>query len=164
MTHWTENPNRAHGTGLSGYLGTDRAPAPRAVRFTAVGDSVEGVIAALTMVPDYDPRTRQPKRDREGRIVEVLRIDLDTASGPAALYVGGSVRAGSGSVRDAVASALRAAGVAEPVVGGRLRVEHVGTRPSEQAGFADAKTYHATYSPPADRAAWDRAATEASPF
>jgi hypothetical protein len=101
----------------------------------------------VQFVPDFVFGSTEQKRGRDGAALYLLRVDIETGEGVRALYVGGSGRHGSESVRDAVGAALRGAGATEIEPGGRLRVEYLGTAPNS-TGTGIRKRYAAKYAPP----------------
>jgi hypothetical protein len=80
------------------------------VKFAHEGDSAMGTVVAVQFVPDFVFGSTEQKRGRDGAALYLLRVDIETGEGVRALYVGGSGRHGSESVRDAVGAALRGAG------------------------------------------------------
>lgn len=122
-----------------------------------VGTTVTGTIAVTpTVQVQTDIATGKPLAWENGDPKEQLVVTIQTAlradeddDGKRNLYVKGSKKAGSKSMHDAVASAVRASGAKGLAVGGTLTVQFVGTEPSQTRGFNDRKLYAATYEPPA---------------
>ncbi len=131
----------------------------KSVKFDNVGDSITGEITAAEVKQQTDIATGAPlswdNGDPRMQLVVTLKTSLredDDDDGSRNIYVKGSKKAGSKSLHDAVAQAVRAAGAKGLDVGGTLTVTLVGTEPSATRGFNDRKLYGATYVLP-DRAA-----------
>lgn len=133
----------------------------KSAAFDIVGDSVTGTITS-------DPEVRQQTDIQNGTPLtwdngdpkHQLIVALQTAEradndddGIRNLYVKGSKKAGTRSLHDAVATAVRAAGVDGLAKGGTLTVTFVGEEPSQTRGFNPRKLYEAKYVPPAPGAA-----------
>lgn len=121
-----------------------------------VGTVITGTIAvAPTVQVQTDIATGKPLEWENGDAKEQLVVTLQTAlraddddDGKRNVYVKGSKKAGSRSMHDAVASAVRASGAKGLAVGGTLTVQFTGTEPSQTRGFNDRKLYAAKYEPP----------------
>lgn len=129
--------------------------------FEAVGDTVTGTIVSAEIMQQTDILDNKPLTWDDGSPKLQLVVRLKTAQrdpdnpdddGTRAVYVKGSKKAGTRSLHDAVASAVRAAGAKSLETGGTLAVTFAGTEPSATKGFNPRKLYTATYAPP-DRAA-----------
>lgn len=88
------------------------APSGNTFKFEAIGDTVEGVVS---YVGDWDEQTNK----FNGNVEQVARIGIDTGNGEIA-YVW--PRKGS-PMAQAVAEALREAGVDELVAGATLKIQ-----------------------------------------
>lgn len=133
----------------------------KSANFENVGDSITGTIAT-------EPEVRQQTDIQSGRpltwdngdpkyqLVVALqtseRLDSDD-DGIRNVYIKGSKKAGSQSLHDAVAQAVRASGADGLAKGGTLTVTFVGEEPSQTRGFNPRKLYEAKYVPPAPGAA-----------
>lgn len=148
------NPNAAADAFLLGGGG-------KSATFESIGDTVTGTIVGTpTVQQQTDLATGKPKVWDNGDPIQQLVVRLQTSErvdgdddGVRALYVKGSKKAGSRSLHDAVASAVRAAGARGLEEGGTLTVTHDGTEPAATRGFSDRKLYTATYAKPDGAAA-----------
>lgn len=127
--------------------------------FENVGDSITGTVDSTEVRQQTDMVTGEPETWPSGDPKMQLLVKLQTADredgdddGIRTLYVKGSKKAGSRSLHDAVASAVRSSGAKGLEEGGTLTVTHDGTEPSSTRGFSDRKLYSATYVAP-DKAA-----------
>ena len=121
-------------------------------RFDVVGDTVTGTITNQEVRQQTDIATGEPLVWANGDPRMQLLVTLQTAlrdddddDGLRTLYVKGSKKAGSRSLHDAVASAVRAASSKGLEDGGTLTVKYVGDEPSQTRGFNPRKLYEATY-------------------
>lgn len=123
--------------------------------FDTIGDRITGTITnqevrQRTDIQTGDPMT-WPNGDPQMQLIITLQTDLredDDDDGLRNLYVKGSKKAGSKSLHDAVASAVRASGAKGLDDGGTLTVTYVGDEPSQTRGFNPRKLYEATYTAP----------------
>lgn len=127
----------------------------KSASFETIGDSVTGTILSAEVKDQTDIGTGKPLTWDNGEVKKQLVVKLQTTlaedgddDGVRAIYVKGSKKAGSRSLHDAVAGAVRAAGAKSLEVGGTLTVTHDGTEPSQTRGFSDRKLYSATYAAP----------------
>jgi hypothetical protein len=123
----------------------------KTAKFPNVGDEIEGEI---TFISDPEPQTKmgtdeivvdkrtgQPKLQvRVGLATSQRDADDEDDDGSRTVYV-------KGWMRGAIGDALRKAGAKSLAVGGRLKVIHTGTKPSE-IGLNPTKLYEAVYVPP----------------
>lgn len=130
-------------------------------RFDNVGDSITGTVESTEVKQQTDIGSGAPLTWDDGspRMQLVVRLktaqrdpEVEDDDGVRALYVKGSKKAGSRSLHDAVASAVRAAGAKGLEVGGTLSVTFTGEEASATRGFNPRKLYAATYAVP-DKAA-----------
>ena len=130
-------------------------------KFENVGDTVSGTITATEVKQQTDLKDNTPKTWDNGDPVMQLVVTLQTDQrdpendddeGIRNVYVKGSKKAGSRSLHDAVATAVRQSGAKGLEVGGTLSVTYTGEEPSSTRGFNPRKLYSATYSAP-DKAA-----------
>lgn len=121
-----------------------------------IGTTITGTIAfppsvqQQTDIQSGDPLTWN-NGDPKEQLVVTLQTDQrddEDDDGQRKLYVKGSKKAGTKSLHDAVASAVKAAGAKGLAVGGTLTVQLVGTEPSATRGFSDRKLYAAKYVAP----------------
>jgi|SRR5690625_3474034 len=136
--------------------------AGKSAKFEAIGDSISGTITASPEVRQQtDLATGKPKTWDDGHPIYQLVVSLQTTQrdpddpdddGVRNLYVKGSKKAGSKSLHDAVAQAVRSSGARGLEIGGTLTVKFVGERAPETRGFNPAKQYEATYTPPSNAA------------
>jgi len=127
-------------------------------KFEGIGDSVTGKISdqpemrAQTHMQTGKPLTWDDGSPKMQLVITLQTDEQDPSDadddGKRRIYVKGSKKAGSKSMHDAVAGAIRTAGAARLQVGGTLAVAYVGNRKSEVIGFNDAKQYEAKYTPP----------------
>lgn len=129
----------------------------KSASFEAIGDTVTGTIVSAEVKDQTDIATGKVQTWDNGEPKKQLVVRLQTAQrdaddpeddGVRAIYVKGSKKAGSRSLHDAVAGAVRAAGAKSLEVGGTLTVQHTGTEPSATRGFSDRKLYAASYQAP----------------
>lgn len=127
----------------------------KSASFDNIGDSITGTILSAEVKDQTDIGTGKPLTWDNGEVKKQLVVKLQTSladdgddDGVRAIYVKGSKKAGSRSLHDAVASAVRQAGAKSLEVGGTLTVTHDGTEPSATRGFSDRKLYSATYAAP----------------
>jgi hypothetical protein len=130
----------------------------KTAKFPNVGDEIEGEI---TFISDPEPQTKMGSDEivvdkRTGQPKLQVRIGLATNQrdpededddGARTVYV-------KGWLRGAIGDALRKAGAKSLAVGGRLKVVHTGTKPSE-IGLNPTKLYEASYTPPSAAATND---------
>jgi hypothetical protein len=130
-------------------------------KFDHIGDSVTGVIISTDVQQQTDITTGAPLTWDNGDPRQQLVVRLQTNQrdpenrdddGVRAVYVKGSKKAGTRSMHDAVATAVRAAGGKGLEEGGTLTVKFVGEEPPSQRGLSPRKLWEATYVQP-DRAA-----------
>ena len=128
-------------------------------KFETLGDTITGVIEHLEVNQQTDIKDGSPKTWDNGDPIMQLVVTLQTSlrededdDGKRKVYVKGSKKAGSRSLHDAVATAVRASGAKGLEVGGTLTVTHDGVEPSKTRGFNDRKLYSASYAAP-DKAA-----------
>jgi len=132
--------------------------------FENIGDRVEGTIVSLEVTQQtdfesgdllfWDDEKRQPRQ----QLVVSLQTDqrdpeLEDDDGVRKVYVKGSKKAGSRSLHDATAAAVRAAGAKGLKEGGYIVYVHDGTEPAAKRGMSDRKLYSAAYRPPSAEAA-----------
>lgn len=95
--------------------------------------------------------------DPRMQLVVTVQVDglpiTDEDDGRRRVYVKGSKSAGSKSLHDAVATAVRAVGARGLEIGGRLTVQYIGDEPSKTRGFNDRKLWAASYQAPPATAA-----------
>lgn len=128
-------------------------------KFETIGDTVTGTVTSQevrqqTDIMTGDPLT-WPNGDPRMQLVVTLQTTLsddEDDDGIRNLYVKGSKKAGSKSLHDAVASAVRNARAKSLEEGGTLTVKYVGDEPSQTRGFSPRKLYEGTYASP-DKAA-----------
>ena len=127
----------------------------KSASFDNIGDRITGTIISAEVKDQTDIGTGKPLTWDNGEVKKQLVVKLQTSltddgddDGVRAIYVKGSKKAGSRSLHDAVASAVRQAGAKSLEVGGTLTVTHDGTEPSATRGFSDRKLYSATYAAP----------------
>ena len=134
----------------------------QSARFETIGDTVTGQIISAEVKQQTEIGTGAPltwdNGDPRMQLVVRLQTTLCDPSDPdddgvRAIYVKGSKKAGSRSMHDAVAQAVRAAGAKGLDVGGTLSVQYVATEPSSTRGFNDRKLFAASYTPPSPTAA-----------
>lgn len=128
-------------------------------KFETIGDSITGIITGQEVRQQTDIATGDPlvwaNGDPRMQLIVTLQTTLrddDDDDGLRNLYVKGSKKAGSKSLHDAVASAVRQAGAKGLEDGATLTVTYVGDEPSQTRGFNPRKLYTATYKAP-DKAA-----------
>ena len=128
-------------------------------KFETLGDTITGVIESTEVNQQTDIKDGSPKTWDNGDPIMQLVVTLQTSlrededdDGKRKVYVKGSKKAGSRSLHDAVATAVRNSGARGLEVGGTLTVTHDGVEPSKTRGFNDRKLYSATYAAP-DKAA-----------
>lgn len=128
-------------------------------KFDNVGDTITGTILSAEVRDQTDIGTGKVLTWDNGDVRKQLVVTLQTSlrddaddDGHRNVYVKGSKKAGSRSLHDAVASAVRAAGAGSLEVGGTLTVTFTGTEASATRGFNDRKLYSASYVAP-DKAA-----------
>lgn len=140
-------------------------------KFEAAGDQITGTIESTEVRQQTDLATGNPltwdNGDPRMQLVVTLKTSLkddEDDDGVRKVYVKGSTKAGSKSLHDAVAAAVRNAGAKGLEEGGALTVTFVGTEPSKTRGFNDRKLYEASYVSP-DKAAQtgDYLGTNAAP-
>ena len=131
----------------------------KSASFENPGDNITGTIVSAEVRDQTDIGTGAILKWDNGDVRTQLVVTLETNlrddeddDGHRSLYVKGSKKAGSRSLHDAVASAVRGAGVKSLEIGGTLTVTHDGVEPSKTRGFNDRKLYSASYVAP-DRAA-----------
>ena len=124
-------------------------------KFENVGDTVTGTILSAEVKDQTDLATGAILKWDNGDTRKQLVVRLQTTQrddedddGVRALYVKGSKKAGSHSLHDAVASAVRLAGAKSLEVGGTLTVTYTGEEPSATRGFNPRKLYSASYVAP----------------
>lgn len=129
----------------------------KSASFEAIGDTITGTILSAEVTQQTDIADSKPLFWDDGSPRQQLVVRLQTTQripddpdddGVRAVYVKGSKKAGTRSLHDAVASAVRAAGAKGLVIGGTLTVTFDGTEPSQTRGFSDRKLYTAAYQPP----------------
>jgi hypothetical protein len=128
-------------------------------KFENLGDSVTGTIVSTQVQQQTDIATGVPltwdNGDARQQLVVRLQTDQrdgDDDDGIRAVYVKGSKKAGTQSMHDAVATAVRAAGGKGLEEGGTLTVTFVGEEPPVTRGMSARKLWSASYVQP-DRAA-----------
>lgn len=128
-----------------------------------IGTTVAGIITERPEVKQQtDIGTGKPDTwdngDPKLQLVVTIQADgvpvTDDDDGRRRFYVAGSKKAGSQSMHDAVASAVRAAKARGLDVGGHLAIRFVGTEPSSTRGFSDRKLWAAQYKAPDASAAF----------
>jgi hypothetical protein len=130
-------------------------------KFDQIGDTVTGVIISTDVQQQTDITTGAPLTWDNGDPRQQLVVRLQTSQrdpdnpdddGIRVVYVKGSKKAGTCSMHDAVATAVRAAGGKGLEEGGTLTVTFVGEEPPSQRGLSPRKLWGAVYVQP-DRAA-----------
>lgn len=128
-------------------------------KFDAVGDTITGIITATDVTAQTDIGTGKILTWDDGstrmQLVVTLQTDLrddEDDDGLRKLYVKGSKKAGSQSLHDAVATAVRSVGARSLEIGGKLTVSYIGDEPAKTRGFNDRKLYSGSYQAP-DKAA-----------
>lgn len=131
----------------------------KSASFDNIGDTITGTIVSAEVRDQTDIATGKVLTWDDGSVRKQLVVTLQTSlredgddDGQRNVYVKGSKKAGSRSLHDAVASAVRASGARSLEVGGTLTVTHDGVEPSQTRGFSDRKLYSASYAAP-DKAA-----------
>jgi hypothetical protein len=133
----------------------------KSAAFDTIGDSISGTITAepevrqQTDIQSGKPATwdnGDPKYQLVITLQTTLRAD-DEDDGIRGVYIKGSKRAGTRSLHDAVATAVRNSGADGLAKGGVLTIRFVGEEPSQTRGFNPRKLYEANYVPPASGAA-----------
>ena len=133
----------------------------KSASFDNIGDSVTGTITAEPEVRQQtNLQTGKPETWDNGDPKHQLVVTLQTAEradsdddGIRNIYIKGSKKAGTKSLHDAVATAVRASGADGLAKGGTLTVTFIGEEPSQTRGFNPRKLYEAKYVPPAPGAA-----------
>lgn len=127
----------------------------KSASFETIGDSITGTIVSTQVTDQTDIATGRPLTWDDGSPRKQLVVKLQTSQrddsdddGIRSVYVKGTKKAGSRSLHDAVASAVRKAGAKSLEAGGTLTVTHDGTEPAQTRGFSDRKLYSATYAAP----------------
>jgi hypothetical protein len=130
-------------------------------KFEQIGDSVTGVIISTAVQQQTDIATGVPLTWDNGDPRQQLVVTIATSlrdpdnsddDGVRNLYVKGSKKAGTQSMHDAVATAVRQAGGKGLEEGGTLTVTFVGEEPPVTRGMSARKLWSASYQQP-DRAA-----------
>jgi hypothetical protein len=130
-------------------------------KFEQIGDSITGVIISTAVQQQTDIATGVPLTWDNGDPRQQLVVTISTSlrdpdnpddDGVRNLYVKGSKKAGTQSMHDAVATAVRQAGGKGLEEGGTLTVTFVGEEPPVTRGMSARKLWSATYVQP-DRAA-----------
>lgn len=126
----------------------------KSASFENIGDSITGTVVS-TEVRQQTDLSGNPRTWDDGNPIMQLVVKLQTShredqddDGIRAVYVKGSKKAGSRSLHDAVATAVRSSGAKSLEEGGTLTVTHDGTEPSSTRGFNDRKLYTASYVAP----------------
>lgn len=126
----------------------------KSASFENIGDSITGTVVS-TEVRQQTDLSGNPRTWDDGNPIMQLVVKLQTThredqddDGVRAVYVKGSKKAGSRSLHDAVATAVRSSGAKSLEEGGTLTVTHDGTEPSSTRGFNDRKLYTASYVAP----------------
>ncbi len=139
-------------------------------RFETVGDTVTGTVLSAEVKDQTDLATGAVLKWDNGDVRKQLVVRLQTTQhddedddGVRAVYVKGSKKAGSRSLHDAVASAVRLAGAKSLEVGGTLTVTYTGEEPSATRGFNPRKLYSASYVAPAAVSVGEFLGTPAAP-
>lgn len=127
----------------------------KSASFETIGDSISGTIVSTQVTDQTDIGTGKPLTWDDGSPRKQLVVKLQTSArddsdddGIRSVYVKGTKKAGSRSLHDAVASAVRKSGAKSLETGGTLTVTHDGTEPAQTRGFSDRKLYSATYVAP----------------
>lgn len=122
-----------------------------------VGKTVTGQIISTDVRQQTDIRDGSPltwdNGDAKMQLVVMLQTserstEIEDDDGQRAIYVKGSKKAGSQSLHDAVATAVRRSGAKGLEPGGTLAMTFTGTEPSQTRGFNDRKLWSASYTPP----------------
>ena len=127
----------------------------KSASFETIGDTITGTILSADVKQQTDIKDGSLKTWDNGDPIMQLVVSLQTSlrddeddDGARAVYVKGSKKAGSRSLHDAVAQAVRASGAKGLEVGGTLTVTHDGTEASKTRGYNDRKLYSAQYVAP----------------
>lgn len=125
-------------------------------KFENPGDSVTGTVVSAEVTNQTDMVTGAVQTWDNGEPKQQLVVTLQTSQradgdddGVRKVYVKGSKKAGSRSLHDAVASAVRASGAKGLTPGGTLTVKYIGDEPSATRGFNPRKLYEASFAPSA---------------
>jgi hypothetical protein len=130
-------------------------------KFGNIGDTITGTIISTDVQQQTDIKTGAPLTWDNGDPRQQLVVRLQTEQrdpdnpddeGVRAVYVKGSKKAGTQSMHDAVATAVRTAGGKGLEPGGTLTVTFVGEEPPVSKGLDPRKLWEAVYVQP-DRAA-----------
>ena len=123
-------------------------------KFENPGDSVTGTVVSAEVTNQTDMVTGAVQTWDNGEPKQQLVVTLQTSQradgdddGVRKVYVKGSKKAGSRSLHDAVASAVRASGAKGLTPGGTLTVKYIGDEPSATRGFNPRKLYEASFAP-----------------
>lgn len=121
----------------------------RSVSFEKVGDKVLGIVLSYERTQQTDFKTKKPltwdNGDPKLQLVITLQTDEqvdDDDDGLRKLYCKSPV------MRKAIADAVRAKKWTDSIVGGRLYVKFISTKPSQTRGLNDVKLYSAAFEPP----------------
>ena len=131
----------------------------KAAKFESLGDSVEGTITDVKLSQQTDMETQAPLTWSDGSPRMQLVISLQTElsdgendDGIRRLFAKGGnyeVATGSGkSLKDAIADAVKKAGVKSIDEGGTLKVAYTGEGKRTNRGFSAPKLYKASYKAP----------------
>jgi hypothetical protein len=114
-----------------------------AAKFPTIGTTVAGTITTEpTVVQQTAFGTNEPLAWADGSPRLQMVVEVNTAEGPQRFFI----KAG---LKNAVADAVRAAGVTGLQVGGALSVTYTGDLAPTRPGIAGAKVYAASYTAPA---------------
>lgn len=127
--------------------------------FENLGDSVEGTITALEVTQQTDFDSGDPlywddaKTQPRQQLVVTLQTEernaeIEDDDGVRKVYVKGAKKAGSRSLHDATASAVRAVKAKGLKVGGWIRYTFDGEEPPAKRGMSPRKLYSAVYRAP----------------
>lgn len=129
-------------------------------KFEEIGESITGQVISTEVRQQTDLATGNPLTWDNGDARMQLVVTLATAlkddaddDGKRSIYIKGSKKAGSQSLHDAVAQAVRAAGAKGLESDGTLTVTFTGEEPSQTRGFNPRKLYSASYAKPDHAAA-----------
>ena len=138
----------------------------KAAKFEEIGDVCEGEITDCKVSQQTDMDSGAPLFWSDGSprmqlvvTVQTSQSDGDNDDGQRRLYAkGGNFEAATGtgrSMKDAIADAVKKAGVKSLDSGGYLKVGHTGLAKKTNRGFQAAKLYTASYKPPVQSVAED---------
>ena len=135
-------------TDTSSLFGT--GPRVPSVAFEDIGDTVSGVVLEKEVLDDIDMNTKLPRKDKNGRVMKVVVLTLQTDNvsndddGKRKLYV-------RSFMFNAIREALESSGSGDLVEGGTLAVTFTERRKIPNSAYKS-KHFKAEYTPPSDDA------------